>query len=326
MKIGLAGYFGWGNYGDELFFQIHHQIFVGHELIIFHDPIKNELLPNINQLIESVDAIVIGGGDLLMPWFKSWLYFDERFLGKPVFVFGVGVPDRGINPDPAVLAHYQKFLSHSSVELLACRDQESIEWLQTHLKLDKEILFYPDMALSLAFPQCVLQSRSVGVVLRNQPTYDNTELFKVANLVSQFGYSLKLILLGTESITLADDYQALLHVRIPNCEIVIRDTTQLLSKEIASCRYLLSTRFHGLVAAYKSGVPFISLNIDSKFTSFMMQTGNGQYSSYWTDENLSSKFERLVYEGTDFSNRTSLTTAAKKGLTRLAEAVLACQR
>ena len=323
MRIGVVGYFGWGNYGDELFLQIHHQIFAGHELITFHDPIKNELLSNVDQLVESVDAIVIGGGDLLMPWFKSWLYFDERFLTKPVFIFGVGVPDRGISPDPAVLEHYQKFLSHPSVKLFACRDQESIVWIQSHLKLNIEILFYPDMVLSLAFPQCLVESRSVGVVLRNQATYDNVELLKVANLASQFGYSLKLILLGTEGITLADDYQALQHVRIPNCEIVVRDSTLLLSKEIASCKYLLSMRFHGVIAAYKSGVPFISLNIESKFTSFMMQTGNGQYSSYWTDENLSTKFERLVYEGTDLSKRTSLSDAAKNGLTKLTQSVLA---
>ncbi len=326
MKIGLVGYFGWGNYGDELFLQIHHQIFAGHELITFHDPIKNELLLNVDQLVESVDAIVIGGGDLLMPWFKSWLYFDERFLTKPVFIFGVGVPDRGAEPDPTVLAHYQKFLSHPSIKLFSCRDQESIDWVQTHLKLDREILLYPDMVLSLIFPQCVVDSRAVGVVVRNQEMYDNTQMLKIAEVILQFGYSLKLILLGTEGITLADDYHALQHVKIPNCEIVVRDTTLLLSKEIASCKYLLSMRFHGLIAAYKSGVPFISLNIESKFTSFMMQTGNGQYSSYWTDENLPSKFERLVYEGSDFTSRSSLSNTAKNGLNKLAESVLACRQ
>lgn len=321
MRIGLVGYFGWGNYGDELFYEIFHQTFSGHELIIFHDPINGRFLPDANQLIDSVDAIIIGGGDLLMPWYKSWLYWDERYLSKPVFVFGVGVPTWD-KSDSEVLNHYSTFLSHPNVKMISCRDEESVLWLKTHIRPDKEILFFPDMVLALRFPQQHKQSRDLGLVLRKQSQYVEKELQQVVKYASELGFSIKLIMLGTGK-TLNDDYELFNHIRLPNYQIVVRDSIPKLTDEIASCSYLLSMKFHGIVAAYKCGVPFISLSGADKFTSFMTQTGNTRYSSTWADVNLSSKFEHLIYDGMDFSKRSSLSEAADKGLLKLVHSVLA---
>jgi polysaccharide pyruvyl transferase WcaK-like protein len=325
MKIGLVGYFGWGNYGDELFLQVHREIFSDHDLIIFHNPISNEFLADADELIASVDAIIIGGGDLLMPWGLSWLYFDKRFLAKPVFVFGIGVPSQNNSSSPDILGHYREFLSHPNVKLLSCRDVESASWIRAHVQPDKEIFVYPDMVLSLAFPPQVENANDVGLILRSQPIHDSKELIRIAALTSEYGHALKVILLGTEGITLKEDRAALAQLDLPNCNIVVRTSTDLLSQEIASCRYLLSMRFHGMVAAYKSGVPFISINLESKFTSFMKQTGNNRYASYWGDENLTEIFEKLLNEGADFSNRSALTQAAINGITILTESIFSVE-
>lgn len=324
MRIGLVGYFGWGNYGDELFHETYQQWFAGHELIMFHDAAKGGFVENMQELIDSVDAIVIGGGDLVIPWFKSWLYWDERFLKKPVFVFGVGVPTWG-KIDPNVIAHYRKFLSHSSVKFIACRDEESVGWINTQIAPGKELHYFPDMVLALNFPQRDLASRHVGLILRKQDHYVSEHVERLATRVAQLGYSIRMILLGTDR-TLSDDYEVFSKIRLPSYEVVVRDSTARLSEELARCAYVVSMKFHGIVAAYKCSVPFISLSGADKFKSFVKQTGNDQYSSTWSDPALADKFERLVLEGMDFSKRTSLVAAARSGLDRLKSEVLAQSR
>jgi len=320
MRIGLVGYFGWGNYGDELFLEAYQKAFLGHELVIFHDPFKGAFLDNADQLIASVDVIVIGGGDLIIPWYKSWLYWDERFLQKPVFVFGVGVPTWG-KSDPVVLMHYQKFLSHPNVKMISCRDEESVQWVNRNIKTDRPILFAPDMVLALRFPQQVAENNVLGIILRKQNDYVPDKILEVSEVAKQLNFSIRLIMLGTGR-TLSDDYEVFQKIRFPSYEVVVRDSISELSTEIASCRYLISMKFHGIVAAYKCGVPFISLSGADKFKSFMKQTGNEKYSSAWTDSALSEKFERLVYEGTDFSKRDEISKSAKAGLNKMVDAVL----
>lgn len=315
MRIGLVGYFGWGNYGDELFFEAYRRLFAGHELIIFHDPIGDGFLGNCEQLIDSVDVIVIGGGDLIIPWTRSWLYWDERFLAKPVFIYGVGVPTWG-KSDPLVLAHYKKFLSHPNVKMIACRDQESVEWVNSNIAPENEVIFYPDIVLALDFPQRDVASRRVGLILRQQTDYVTANIERLAEKVDAFGYSLRMILLGTGR-TLSDDYEVLQKFRLSNYDIVVRDSIEELSREISDCGFVVSMKFHGIVAAYKCGVPFISLSGADKFKAFVRQTGNEQYSSTWSDALLPEKFENLVYSGFDLSRRAILSAEAKNGLNHL---------
>lgn len=319
MKIGLVGYFGWGNYGDELFFSYYKARFLGHKLVVFHDSVHNKLKENVEDLIDSVDAIIIGGGDLLIPWAKSWLYWDERFLRKPVFVFGIGVPTWG-GLDPEVVKHYQHFLSHQSVKWLSCRDSESRDWIDNHLDLPINVQMFPDMVLAMSFPRLQEKSNSVGLVLRKQPSYEMTYLTKVCEYVEKHQLRLRLIMLGTGR-TLHDDYDAVVSAQIGNVDIIVRDNTDVMSKEIAGCDYLLSMKFHGVVAAYKAGTPVIALSGANKFTSFMKDTGNGQYISSIRDEDLPGKFERLMCDDFDFEMRSDLTELSLTGVNLLLDRI-----
>ena len=319
MKIGLVGYFGWGNYGDEIFLEIFKEKFSNHDLVLFHDPVKGALLENVELLINSVDAIIIGGGDLLMPFYRSWLYWDERFLVKPIFIFGIGVPTWG-GTKSEVLEYYQHFLSHENIKLISCRDDESVKWIESNLKINKPISMYPDMVIGLDFPQKNLRSKSLGIILRKQDTYKEKNILKACSQAAEMGLSIKLLLLGTDS-TLHDDMEILHNIKLPNVDIIIRDSTQKLTHEIANCRYIVSMKFHGIVAAYKCGVPFISLSGADKFVSFMKQTGNEKYLSSWDDEKLLDKLESLCIDGMNFSNREKLAADANKGLEQLVQLV-----
>lgn len=320
MRIGLVGYFGWGNYGDELFLEVYKRAFAGHELIFFHTAEPAGLKSDVEDLVDSVDAIVIGGGDLLIPWYKSWLYWDERFLKKPVFIFGIGVPTWGkINTE--VMEHYRRFLSHPNVRLIGLRDAESLAWVQKNLLAEGPFGFWPDMVLALDFPVQQPDSNRVGFVLRHQNTYVTEPLYRAAEVVAAANKDLALIFLSTGR-SKNDDLEVMRHFDFPNIDLIHRDSLQGQSNAIASCSHLVSMKFHGVVASYKCRVPFISLSGADKFKSFCMQTHNEAYSSNWADPALPAKLEKLFADGGDFSNQDDLVNEARKGVEALRSAVI----
>ena len=64
MNIGLVGYFGSGNYGDELFVELFQRSFAGHELTVLHASAANGK-HDVAEVMRQ-DAIIVGGGDLLI--------------------------------------------------------------------------------------------------------------------------------------------------------------------------------------------------------------------------------------------------------------------
>lgn len=131
IKVGLVGFFGWGNFGDELFVKVFEQ-WLGddYELKILNDlTCKPYFTRPVQEVVSEVDAIIIGGGDLIIPWSVSDLYWKSEYLEKPVFIVGVGVPTwRQKNID--VIKKYKNFLMHSNVKFINVRDKESANWIK----------------------------------------------------------------------------------------------------------------------------------------------------------------------------------------------------
>lgn len=65
MRVGLVGYFGFGNYGDELYIRVHQRLFAGHETRILQG--CRAIAPHDPAEIDRQDLVVIGGGDLVDP-------------------------------------------------------------------------------------------------------------------------------------------------------------------------------------------------------------------------------------------------------------------
>lgn len=322
MNIGLVGYFGFGNYGDELFLSVWNELFKGHKLIIFHDPEKNTLLPNFDDLVDQVDVIVIGGGDLLIPWHRSWLYWEDAFLRKPVHIYGIGVPTWSKN-DPVVLDHYRMFLNHPNVCSISCRDIESVNWVNDNISIkDKIVTFYPDLVFSYDFKfyQSSVASKTVGLVLRSQPSYDNNNILSLVEHIQQSGYTVKLIMLGTGS-TLNDDLQLIDQFNFHSVPIIVRDTISDLTEVLTECSYVVSQKFHGCVVAYLNRIPFIMLSGADKFVSFGKMVCAQEFISWDSDPNLIPKFDKLISSKMDYSNLEMFVTRSREGLGLLKERI-----
>lgn len=65
MHIAASGYYGMGNFGDDLFLHTLRQVFHDHHVY----PWNSRLDPR------QTDAFIIGGGDLITPYSFSPYYF-----------------------------------------------------------------------------------------------------------------------------------------------------------------------------------------------------------------------------------------------------------
>lgn len=317
MKIGLVGYYGWGNYGDELFLQIFTNLFSSAEVVLFHDALEGKLRDNVEELIDSVDCIVIGGGDLLIPWYRSWLYWDMRYLKKPVYVYGVGVPTWSESRED-VVSYYREFLNHENIKFMGFRDKESALWVEENLKIEaNKLCVYPDVVLSKRVNSLRESSDTVALILRYQPTYAVENIKNLIRLMRQLHLKCKIILLGV-GITLKDDRSLLQHYFFDSdVDIVVRSNIDDLTEEIAECRFVISQKFHGIVMAYLLKIPFIALATADKFVSFCNLVGAERFISWDSDLLLQEKFLELTTKDFKFDKHQMMVDGSIKGLEQL---------
>lgn len=316
MKLGLVGYFGWGNYGDELFVEVYRKYFPDAEFIYFHDTEKKVFVDDIDKRIDSVDAILIGGGDLLIPGVKSWLYWDERYLRKPVFVFGVGVPTWVTGVD-SVVQHYRQFLQHPNIKLIGLRDEQSAQWVRQRIAPTAPVAVYPDMVLALPIPKPEVEKDTIGLVVRHQANFktpaDVPQVIDIGAVARRNGLKVKNIVLGTGD-TYTDDFSQIhLYDGLGEQEIVVRDSISELTKELLSCSYVMSMKFHGCVVAYAGRVPVCGLSGADKFKSFFQDADMSRFQVPSNNQYISEKLQRLVDGYFHFDRHSELLERSAEG-------------
>lgn len=321
MRIGLVGYFGWGNFGDELFVETYKEIFEDAELVFFHTP--RGLKSNLKELINSVDLIIIGGGDILIPWAKSWLYWNIKFLSKPVLVIGVGVPTWG-SSEPNVLADYKRFLNHKNIRFISARDSDSAQFIVDNLTPQIPVHVYPDLTF-IRKPRDFKKPKTLkfGVALRAQPTIPESNLESLAKGIRGKNLPVEFIILGTKK-TAIEDLSVFKHIETQGISIFQPESPLEAEKRIASYEGLVSMKFHGLVSSYQSRVPFFSLSGANKFKSFMSDTGNQSRQALWTDANMVQvilEFFAMPYS--DFSKLEDFREQSKGQLSIIREIAFA---
>ena len=297
IKVGLVGFFGWGNFGDELFVKVFEQ-WLGDK---FDIKVMNDLTHKpyfsrpIEDVVDEVDAIVIGGGDLIIPWSMSDLYWRDEYLKKPVFIVGVGVPTWG-QAKPHIIEKYKKFLTHDNVKFFNVRDKESAEWVRRNISSEVAVNHSADIVFALKMsPKVNTEEKYFGIVTRDRKGTpdDLTQVKRLAEKAKSEGFKIKHIILGSgdvgkRDIERADDFD------VEGKELVYSESLDEFCQEISSCQMLASMKFHGTVVALNYGIPSIVLSATDKNRNLMRMIERRELLSSLNDETLPERVHSFV--------------------------------
>jgi polysaccharide pyruvyl transferase WcaK-like protein len=302
--LGLAGFYGYGNFGDELFLDVFQQHLKDtYDLSVTYDSLTKPYFSiPATQRVEQLDGIIIGGGDIVQPWAMDERYFNSAYLEKPVFIVGVGVPIRAAtNTKHAekdwIIEKYKKFFTHKNVKFIHARDEQSANWIRSKLKPNVPVIEAPDIVCSLNLPPVEIDSskRILGIVTRKRPNDipdDYTELKNLATEAIKNGWKIRHIILGSGNVGKADFSNAD-DLEIPGKELIYSENLNKLMIAIGECNALASMKFHGTVVATMYGIPSIVLIPTNKNKNFMKRINLDMQVSKFDSAALSELFKNL---------------------------------
>jgi polysaccharide pyruvyl transferase WcaK-like protein len=266
-RVGLVGFYGPGNYGDELFLEVFRRYLapVADVGVVFDAPSRPYFDRPVRDVVRDHDAIVIGGGDLLVPWGLGDRYWLPDYLRRPVHIIGVGVPTWR-PAKPAVVEALGDFLRHRNVRSITARDAESAAWIREHLRPRVEVSSSADLVFALPLPAVERPADPpiLGIVVRwREGGDDYTAVRALAARGRKLGYRLRTIVLSTDEVR-ARDERALDELGLDGVERIASDDLDALTRAIGECSMLASHKFHGTVVAVSYGIPSISMSTTDK--------------------------------------------------------------
>lgn len=321
-KVALIGYFNYGNFGDELFVKAHQQYLSKFfNLFIPMDMLGMPYFTkNISDVVNESDAFLIGGGDLINTKAVSELYWNLEYLKKPVFVFGIGVPNFKFSREN-VRRHYENFLNHENCKLVVARDVESYEFIKNNYHIDDSKLFwFPDPVLSLSLPKRNVKTskdKILGVVMREHRSldYDMSELRKLIDTAKNMDYKVNHIVLANKFLY-AGDYERAKKIALPDEEIIHSENLNDLIIAVSNCSLLATIKFHGMIIATRFGIPSIAMSTTSKNRNFLKMLERTEMSCAYNDKDL---YKRISYFPASIHSKTvyGLVKNSKLGYEKL---------
>jgi len=110
----IYGYYGFNNFGDEIFLRTFKQIFF-----------DKDIIPTFGyQILKEDDRAIIGGGDLVLPYYFNSYYWDSQVLNFRFGIYGVGVYT-DYEWKEEVKNQYRKFFEKT--KYFTVRDSESAQ-------------------------------------------------------------------------------------------------------------------------------------------------------------------------------------------------------
>ena len=288
-RVGLVGFYQWGNYGDELFLEVFRE-HLGQQFdlgTVFDSLDPPYVTAPIRDIVGDFDAIVIGGGDLVSPVRPRRHYWATEFLRRPVFVTGVGVPTWQ-GGDPAVEATLRPWFQHKSIQSITTRDIESRRWIEQHLSPRAPVASGADLVCALTLPSVERGDDPpvLGVVVRRRHAAD--DLGNIRRLCArghELGYRVRGIVLAVGAAR-AGDLEVMNELGLPERDIVVSDDLYALTRAIGECSVLASMKFHGTVVAAMYGIPTIALIRTDKNVNFLRRIGRPDLISGLDDPEL----------------------------------------
>lgn len=324
-KLGVVGYYHYGNYGDELFLDVFGQSLHDFDFVFFQDALRRPYFHTpLAEKVDKVDAILIGGGDLIIPSYWTDQYFEPEFLAKPVYIHGAGVPTWG-GENPEIVARLAGFLQHPNVRHIHVRDMQSRAWIEKKLAPKVDITVTPDIVCALELPDVKPSGTApiFGLVSRKQKPgsirWDNVQA--LCQRARSYGYRIRHIILATGIIG-QEDMDAVTESSLDDVEVVVSESIADLTRAIGECTVLASMKFHGCVVATMFGIPAITLITTDKFRNFYALIEREELVAHHWHETLPDRLPRYLAR-IPHATRNDIRTRARDGLDRLAERIRA---
>ncbi|MFP5342913.1 MAG: polysaccharide pyruvyl transferase family protein [Candidatus Limnocylindria bacterium] len=286
-RVGIVGFYGPGNYGDELFLDVFRQHLGDARLSVLTQSPTSPMPPAPRAAVRAQDAIVIGGGDLVVPWHANLRDWSPDYLRRPVHIVGVGVPTWRDARPPAVRA-LRRFFRHGSVRSIVARDAESGAWIREHLEPRVPVETAADLVFALRLPEVARPAGRpiLGIVVRWRNDQDDFATVRaMAERGRSLGYRLRSIVLARGDVRRQDE-AALARLGLPVDETVASDDLGVMSRAIGECTMLASHKFHGTVVATAYGVPAISMSTTDKNRNLLRRLGREAYVCAFDDPRL----------------------------------------
>jgi polysaccharide pyruvyl transferase WcaK-like protein len=296
-RIGLVGFFGWGNYGDELFLQQWvRRLDPWFEAV----PVNDLLLPpymsrGAEAVVEDLEAVIIGGGDIVLPNKSSSLYWNPAWLERDVYIVGVGVPFHDASQRAEAIVEMGEFFRHPRVRYISARDEESAAWIRQRLRPDVPVVVHADLAFAPDLPPArdYAGGKTIGLALRAGKFGARNDYSNLRELVSSAvsrGYTPKIIVLATGRRA-AEDREALDGLGIDDAEVIESADLDALSSAIGGLDVLASMKLHGAIIAARYGVPTIALEDNTKNRLLLRSLGLEELMSDLDDPDVASRLE-----------------------------------
>jgi polysaccharide pyruvyl transferase WcaK-like protein len=284
--VGLVGFYGYGNYGDELFLRAFRG---GLDPSVDIQPLLGPpaaRLPSLRRGVLGSDVIVIGGGDLLWPWART-RYWRPVLLNRPVFVAGVGVPSWG-GTTPEVVDGLRTFFGHPNLRGIATRDEGSAKWIRQNLEPKVPVRVTPDLVCSLDLPAAQRPAGPpiFGVAVRRRDKPDDlTQVRRLCEKAISMGYRLRRIILATGQVR-ERDIEATAGLGFEDTELISSDDLDEISRAIGECAVMATMKFHGVVVATMYGVTPIAMMPTTKTRNFIADIGRPELLTQFAAEDL----------------------------------------
>lgn len=278
-RLGLTGSLGRGNYGDELYVKTYEHWFGGWAdlFMLAGLPRQDYFKKYAHELVDLMDAIVLGGGDLLCPYRPNIDrdFINPMYLRRPVHVAGIGVERNKPNVDQTVVERWNNFLSHPSVASISNRDPGSKDWLEEHFDLNVPVTSHPDLVCALPLPKATQPEGApiLGIVTRHiKSAKEYVLLPKIAAKLAERGWRVRHIIGGVRGHG-KKDYENAQLVDIEGKEVIYSEDLDDISRAIGECSLLLSMKLHTTVVGTMYGVPTVCVNPAVKAREFMKAAG-----------------------------------------------------
>lgn len=280
-RIGLTGSFGRGNYGDELYVR-NYQHWLGPwaDLFLLTGLPKPSYFAEFGEAsVDLMDAVVLGGGDLLCPYRPQIDrdFINPAFLRRPLHVAGIGVERNRPDIEPTVLKRWQAFLTHPNVQSITTRDPGSQAWIQEHIQPRVPVGAHPDMVCALPLPPATRPEGPpiVGLVTRHiKHPKEYVLVAEAAQKLSQQGWRVRHVIGGVGNHG-DKDLENSRHLQVPGKETFHSEDLDAISRALGECSLVLSMKLHTTLVAVMYGVPTVCVNPVVKARAFMEAAGCG---------------------------------------------------